>query len=41
MSQKEAKARIKNEISIIRSNIQLIKIYEQKIKDRIGEVCGE
>ena len=40
-AQKEIILKIENEQKIIDSNKELIKIYEQKVKDKISEVWGE
>ena len=39
--QNEIVSNIINEISLVKSNKQLIEIFEQKIKDRIAKVWGE
>ena len=39
--QKEIVSQIEAEQEMVNSNKKLIKIYEQKIKDKIGEVWGE
>ena len=40
-TQKEIVIQIKAEQEIVNANKKLIEIYEQKIKDKIGEVWGE
>jgi len=39
--QQEIVARIEAEQKLVEANKRLIKIYEQKIKDKINEVWGE
>jgi type I restriction enzyme, S subunit len=40
-TQKEIVAQIEAEQEMVNANKKLIKIYEQKVKDKIGEVWGE
>ncbi len=40
-TQQQIVARIEQEQSLVNASKQLIEIYEQKIKDRIGKVWGE
>ena len=39
--QKEIVAQIEAEQEIVNANKKLVEIYEQKIKDKIGEVWGD
>jgi hypothetical protein len=40
-TQQQIVSRIEQEQSLVNASKQLIEIYEQKIKDRIGNVWGE
>ena len=40
-TQKEIVAQIEAEQEMVNANKKLIEIYEQKVKDKIGEVWGE
>ena len=40
-TQKRIVAQIESEQEMVNANKKLIKIYEQKVKDKIGEVWGE